>query len=375
MNRSTICQQLRKRLSIITLATFLASLAFLFFTYLDPEARAVRGIARLGRPASRPTETSSMFGDVIEALYKPQIHPITAENFTDETGQVFRNSGEPFYKKGLGKRVLILDADTRPMNKDGELLSSGGMKWPHPDPISSGMLSHYLYSRIHGYDYQLIQVTRISDWSNTWSKIPAIKHALMSYDLVVFLDQDAVFRYPALPLEWLLNHWRHTNETALLLAADPDKAFNTDPHGSRYLNTGFIVAQNSTRTHRLIDAWLRCPFGAEYSGCRRFAHQWPHEQAALVSFVHRYAFTRPEDVRAVPCAEANGSPWTAAEHGCRGALVRHLWRNGKGRQPDELVDQVLRYLMPALYSDFRNGYYKTLAMASAPEKTKSNRGG
>lgn len=145
MNRSVICQQLRKRLSIITLATFLASLTFLFFTYLDPEARAVRGIARLGRPASRPTETSSMFGDVIEALYKPQIHPITAENFTDETGQVFRNSGEPFYKKGLGKRVLILDADTRPMNKDGELLSSGGMKWPHPDPISSGMLSHYLY--------------------------------------------------------------------------------------------------------------------------------------------------------------------------------------------------------------------------------------
>ncbi|XWW98087.1 hypothetical protein V2A60_006083 [Cordyceps javanica] len=50
-----------------------------------------------------------------------------------------------------------------------------------------------------------------------------------------------------------------------------------------------------------------------------------------------------------------------------GALVRHLWRDGKGRQPEELVDQVLRYLMPALYSDFRDEYWKVMAEVLAQE--------
>ncbi|ATY58511.1 Galactosyl transferase [Cordyceps militaris] len=365
MNSSVLCQQRIKRFSLVPLAIFVVCSVLLLATYFDPEATARRA-AKLADAAQKPTEVS-LLGNLIEALYRPQITPITADNFTDETGEVFRTEGEPFYTKPLGKRVLIMDADTRPMTKDGELLSAAGVKWPHPDAISSGMLSHYLYSRIHGYDYRLIQVTRVADWSHTWSKIPAIKHALLQYDIVVFLDQDAVFRYPALPLEWLLNHWQHTNATGLMLAADPDKPFNTDPRGQRYLNTGFIIAQNSSRTHDLIDAWLRCPAGDEFPDCRRFAYDWPHEQAALVSFVRHFRFARPDDVRAVPCAEANGSPWTAAEHGCRGALVRHLWKEGKGRQPEELADQVLQYIMPALWRDFRTSHYVAMAKASAPK--------
>ncbi len=189
----------------------------------------------------------------------------------------------------------------------------------------------------------------------------------MTHDIVVFLDQDALFRYPALPLEWLLNHWQHDAETSLMLAFDPNQDFNTDPHSNLYMNTGFIVAQNSSRTHDLLDAWLRCPTGADHEGCRRFAYDWPHEQAALMSFVKQIEFTRLSDVRAVPCGEANGSPWTADQHGCRGALVRHLWKEGKGRQPDELVDQVMHYLMPALYGDFRKDYNQGLATATSAE--------
>ncbi|OAA78877.1 Galactosyl transferase [Akanthomyces lecanii RCEF 1005] len=333
--------------------------------FFDPRA-AVRGVAQLAVPASQEADNST-FGRIIEALYKPRLHPIIAENFTDEIGKVFRVPGEPFYKQSLGKRVLILDADTRPMNKEGELLSTDGMKWPKPDPVSSGMLSHYLYSRIHGYDYQFVQGVQISDWSKTWSKVPEIKKALRTHEFVVFLDQDALFRYPTLPLEWLLNHWQHDDETSLMLAYDPDRPFNTDSHGNLYMNTGFIIAQNSSRTHDLIDAWLRCPEGAEHEGCMRFAYDWPHEQAALMSFVKEYEFTRPGDVRAVPCGEANGSPWTADQHGCRGALVRHLWKEGKGRQADELVDSVMQYLMPALYADFRDGHNQTLQAAAGVE--------
>lgn len=180
----------------------------------------------------------------------------------------------------------------------------------------------------------------------------------MTHEFVVFLDQDAVFRYSALPLEWLLNHWQHNKETHLMLADEPEKEFNKDPHGILYFNTGFVIAQNSTRTHEIIDAWLDCPNGDKYNDCKRFAYDWPHEQAALVGFVKQNEFTLPNDIRSVPCSEANGSPWTAEEHGCRGALVSHLWLNGKNHQPEELVTQVTQYFMPALYNDFRTAHDK-----------------
>ncbi len=145
MKNSIVGPQLTKRLSWISLATFLVASLLLLSRFFDPRA-AVRGVAQLAVPASQEADNST-FGRIIEALYKPRLHPIIAENFTDEIGKVFRVPGEPFYKQSLGKRVLILDADTRPMNKEGELLSTDGMKWPKPDPVSSGMLSHYLYCR------------------------------------------------------------------------------------------------------------------------------------------------------------------------------------------------------------------------------------
>ncbi|OAR05003.1 hypothetical protein LLEC1_02759 [Akanthomyces lecanii] len=354
MSNSIILQRLTKQHSL----TFLIGFLILSFVFLARHSHEqvfdyVRGSAH--QPAFDRVDATAL-EKVIEALYKPRVHSITAESFTDDTGEVFHLTGKPFYEQKLGSRVLILDADTRPMTDDGQLFSKGGVKWPNTDAMSAGILSHYLYAKIHGYDYQFVQNKQFSNWSQTWVKVPEIKDALMTHDYVVFLDQDAMFRYPALPLEWLMNHWQHNDQTSLMLAAEPDKEYNTDGNGTLYFNTGFIIAQNSTRTHDIIDAWLDCPKGIKYDACRRFAWDWPHEQAALVGFVKQHEFTNPSDIRSVPCAEANGSPWTVEEHGCRGSLVRHLWLNGKNHQPTELIDQVMGYFMPALYSDFRTAH-------------------
>ena len=83
--------------------------------------------------------------EIIKAIYKPSIIPITAPEFTDEDGNNYRINGEPTYKVSLGKRLLVVDVDSRPMTGDGQLLSKKGPHWPRLDSMTAGMLSHYLF--------------------------------------------------------------------------------------------------------------------------------------------------------------------------------------------------------------------------------------
>lgn len=81
---------------------------------------------------------------VIKALYQPILHPIDAANFTDEDGETHHLVGEPRYKEKLGKKVLILDIDSRPLKGEGQLMNET-LKWKGMRPLSAGMLSHYMF--------------------------------------------------------------------------------------------------------------------------------------------------------------------------------------------------------------------------------------
>lgn len=81
---------------------------------------------------------------IIKALYGPILHPVDAANFTDEDGDVYRLHGEPKFKEKLGKRVLILDIDSRPLTGEGQLMNKE-LKWKSMRPLSAGMLSHYMF--------------------------------------------------------------------------------------------------------------------------------------------------------------------------------------------------------------------------------------
>lgn len=81
---------------------------------------------------------------IIKALYGPILHPVDAANFTDEDGDVYRLHGEPRYKEKLGKKVLILDIDSRALKGDGQLMNPQ-LKWKGMRPLSAGMLSHYMF--------------------------------------------------------------------------------------------------------------------------------------------------------------------------------------------------------------------------------------
>lgn len=81
---------------------------------------------------------------VIKALYGPILHPVDAMNFTDEDGEMHRLPGEPRFKQKLGKKVLILDIDSRPLTGEGQLMNQE-LKWKGMRPLSAGMLSHYMF--------------------------------------------------------------------------------------------------------------------------------------------------------------------------------------------------------------------------------------
>lgn len=83
---------------------------------------------------------------VIKALYRPVLHPIDAANFTDEEGKIHHLPGEAQFKEKLGKRVLILDIDSRPLDGEGQLLDPN-LKWRGMRPLSAGMLSHYMFGK------------------------------------------------------------------------------------------------------------------------------------------------------------------------------------------------------------------------------------
>lgn len=200
---------------------------------------------------------------------------------------------------------------------------------------------------IHGYDYKFIRAPDYTDRWGTWVKVPMMKEALKTHDYIVFMDSDVMFHYPHLPLEWLLNYWNMTQDTLAMMSIDPDEPQNYDAKGNRYLNTGFVIAQQSKRTQEMYKAWAECPSENRYTGCSRWKLDWAHEQAAFGNYI-RYDFDRPDDIRVLPCVEANGAPEAVNRGGCKGIFVRHFWVD-KGLLSKGLADSVMQYFLPRLH--------------------------
>jgi hypothetical protein len=204
---------------------------------------------------------------------------------------------------------------------------------------------------IHGYDYKFIRAPDYPDRWATWVKVPMMKEALKTHDIVVFMDADAMFHYPHLPLEWLLNYWNMTAATLVAMALDPNnKARNSDSQGNILLNTGFVIAQQSNRTQEMFRAWDECPQDTRYANCSHWASEWAHEQAAFGNHI-RYDFNRPDDIKILPCTEANGCP-EAIDHGCTGEFVRHFWID-KQLTMGALQDSIEQYFVRRLLDQFQ----------------------
>lgn len=182
---------------------------------------------------------------------------------------------------------------------------------------------------------------------------------LRDYKFVVFLDGDTLFPYPHIPFEWLMNLWGVTDETLIAMPEDVNEAWSYDSRGGLILNSGFIVVQQSARTHELLDAWATCPQETRYNGCAKYKDDWPKEQYTFSNWV-RYDFNRSDEVIAIPCTHAMGYP--GATHGgdiCHGELMTH-YTTAKGETSAAVQRSIMQYIIREVHQQFHQEYDKVV---------------
>ncbi|KAH8667123.1 hypothetical protein BX600DRAFT_511988 [Xylariales sp. PMI_506] len=181
-------------------------------------------------PGSKPAVAP--FDELIRQPWETEKLDITAPVFIDQDGDTHRLPRDPVYKKKLGKRVVILDMDTRPFDHEGELLNPLPWDWNKVEHLSAGIMSHYLYALIHGYDYMMIRNPKYEDRHDAWGKIVMMEHALKNHDWVVFFDSDAIMANPEVPIEWLMNYWRVDGNTSIAIASESLLERDKDDRGN-----------------------------------------------------------------------------------------------------------------------------------------------
>lgn len=327
--------------------------------------------------------------DLIRALWAPLVVPITAPTFTTLGGIEKRLPApeELVHTQPLGKRICILDVDTRDLDGDGSIFWDKLPSWDKLGRPSAGYISHYLYSAIHGYSYRFVRAPKYADRAPHWSKVIFTRELLKEYDMVVMLDYDTMFPSPELPLEWLLNYWKIGPDVLVAMAEDPNVDRNFDLRHRVNVNSGFIIAQASNNTQRLFKDWAECPSETRYKGCATWKDTVFHEQAAFSSHV-RYDFldgysidTHPQYIRMLPCSEANGIPEVTRLPGltgsdCVGQLVRHYWGR-KDLTKREFNNNVMAGLTPLLATAYRDpnnvGDFRNMVLDGAEVLDKPRR--
>jgi hypothetical protein len=201
--------------------------------------------------------------------------------------------------------------------------------------VSNAIMNHYLYAMIHGYDYKYYQAQSIPDHHDTWIMPHAFRDLIPDYQFVVAMDADVTLPHMEVPLEWMFNRWGIQEHTSMALPWDTmeikgGKQISIDSKGLRVLNTGFVVAQDSSTTRDMLEKWRDCTTENRYHGCGRWKQEWSHEQRAFSEYIrYDYNFTA-DTIVSIECDDAVGWPGFAKDNpqnpgisDCSGNFVRH----------------------------------------------------
>lgn len=264
----------------------------------------------------------------------------------------------------MGKRVLIVDIDTRVPTGENQILNPDVLDWEHLDLhggglVSNAIINHYLYALVHGYDYKFYQAQHMVDHHDTWIMPHVFRELLPDYQFVVAMDADAIVPHLEVPLEWMFNRWGVKEHTSMALPLDTEErrgnvSISTDSKGKLVLNTGFVVAQNSEKTLELLEAWRDCTSETRYPGCARWAYEWSHEQRAFSEYI-RYDFNTPETIVSIPCDDGVGWPGFKKDlerenpgiADCNGNFIRH-YTVGKHKVKESTSTSIMQLLSEVL---------------------------
>jgi hypothetical protein len=263
-----------------------------------------------------------------------------------------------------------VDIDTRVPTGENELLNPERLDWENLKTEGAGMVSnsimnHYLYAMVHGYDYKFYQARDMKDLHNTWILPHVLRELIPDYQFVVVMDADVTIPHLDVPFEWMFNRWGIKEHTSIALPWDTEEirdegSISLDGKGMRVLNTGLVIAQNSSMTLEMLEAWRDCTTETRYKGCAQWKTQWSHEQRAFSEYI-RYDFNKtPETIVSIPCDDAVGWPGFRQDmlhrpgtanldiSDCNGNFVRHYTTMGKSRVKDASAASVMQMLSEAL---------------------------
>ncbi|KAF2877669.1 hypothetical protein BDV95DRAFT_481826 [Massariosphaeria phaeospora] len=286
-----------------------------------------------------PSYKAPTFQDSIVALFDSIKHPLNT-TYTDASGKSFVLENQVVWTKPLGKKLLLVDIDTRAPTEDNQMFNPGTLDWSElgvdgAQLVSHAVLNHYMYAQIHGYDYKFIQAAHIEDHHDTWISPHVLHSHIPDYDFVVTMDADTTISHLEVPFEWMFNRWGITEQTSMSMPWDTVEAtpdggtYSNDSKGVLVLNTGFMVVQNANLTMEMLQAWKDCTTETRYPGCGRWKEEWSHEQRAFSEYI-RYDFNPTgKNIVAIPCDEAMGWPGMLEDNenritsNCSGQFIRH----------------------------------------------------
>jgi len=99
------------------------------------------------RKHTRCTFTSASTSSTIHNLFDSYIQPITNTIFVGSTGKRFWLAEPLRFTESLGKKILILDADSRSLDGPKGVLSKVPLNVNGLPPDTSGRLNHFMYGK------------------------------------------------------------------------------------------------------------------------------------------------------------------------------------------------------------------------------------
>ncbi|KAI8938418.1 hypothetical protein NX059_004311 [Plenodomus lindquistii] len=345
----------------IILALLIVFSAFLFFH--KNEIVFPASFSRTPHSSARP-DISDTFANLFRTIRLSPTHP----GYRDAHGKYTPGApaDEIIWTRPLGKRLLVVDIDTRRPTGDNQVFNTDSkinwetLEYQGAGLVTGGISWHYLYAMIHGYDYMHYQALDMEDLHQTWIKPHVFRELLPDYEFVVFFDADAMVSHLEIPLEWMFNRWKITENTMIAMPNDTEeirdgKSISVDSTGLRVLNSGFVVLQNRNLTFDMLDAWASCTTEERYEGCAQWKHEWSHEQRAFSEYIRRDPeFNVSSDsIVGIPCDDAMGWPnfkqHMAQKDGndvsdCNGNFIRH-YTLGKNKVKEEGSNIVMQSLM------------------------------
>lgn len=157
-----------------------------------------------------------------------------------------------------------------------------------------------------------------------------LQHALALFDVVLFLDSDAVVWNTSITVESMVQKLMGDSQAAFAMTQDCVNA--TWCWDENKVNAGVILARRSPVTSRILAHWMNPDLEEE---CRQFKYQHPREQQCLNHLMSKYY---QHAIRRVPVNEMNG---------INGTWVRHFMGSTTELRNDVMMGLLRERLQPS----------------------------